>query len=116
MVPAIQSGSILFVNKISYGFRAPFCGLYLMRWAKPKPGDVVVFWTPYGDLAVKRCAGLEGENSFLAYGDNSSASFDSRFYGSVPLDNIVGKAAGIKPAASSLEAPFTGPAPGGFDK
>ncbi|MDR1804329.1 MAG: S26 family signal peptidase, partial [Treponema sp.] len=33
---------------------------------------------------------------FLALGDNTSQSFDSRSYGPVPNKNIIGKVLGIK--------------------
>lgn len=95
MIPAIKNGQMLIVNKISYGLRLPLGG-YLARWAEPKEGDVVVFWTPYGDLAVKRCSKSVDKGGFFASGDNCEASFDSRAYGPVSTNNIVGKVAGIK--------------------
>jgi signal peptidase I len=56
-----------------------------------KVGDVLVFHTPQGSLAVKRCASLSPGVSFFALGDNVSQSYDSRDYGEVPLANIVGR-------------------------
>jgi signal peptidase I len=95
MLPAVKNGTLLFVNKLAFGFRPPFSHKYLVRWALPASHDVVLFWTPFGDLAVKRFAGFAGEDgSWLARGDNEPASFDSRSYGPVPLDNIIGKALG----------------------
>jgi signal peptidase I len=98
MLPAIKSGTLLFVNKLAYGFRPPFSTRYIVRWSLPKKGDVALFYTPYGDLAVKRCAALEedlnSEPRWLALGDNGAASFDSRSYGPVSVDSIIGKAAG----------------------
>ncbi|MDR2481920.1 MAG: signal peptidase I [Spirochaetaceae bacterium] len=96
MSPAIENGSLLLVNKLAFGLRPPFSYVYILRWAKPRKGDIVVFWTPLGDLAVKRCAELTGDDRFIALGDNEPDSFDSRSYGPVPVDNIVGKAMGIK--------------------
>jgi signal peptidase I len=91
MYPAIKNGTVLVINKLAYGLRLPWNGRYALRWALPKAGDVVVFYTPLGSLAVKRCAELRPDNRFLAAGDNSAASYDSRSYGPVPLDNIVGR-------------------------
>jgi len=94
MEPAIQNGSILFISRLRYGFRLPWRQKYLIRWAQPTVGDVVVFYTPSGELAVKRCAALLDGGFFLAEGDNEIASYDSRSYGPVPADNIIGKVLG----------------------
>jgi type IV secretory pathway protease TraF len=56
---------------------------------------VVVFYTPLGELAVKRCGEIRG-NFFIALGDNGPQSYDSRVYGPVPADNIIGKVLGVK--------------------
>ncbi|MDR1903622.1 MAG: signal peptidase I [Treponema sp.] len=96
MLPAIKPGAVLIVNKCSYGFRFAPAGNYIIRWSKPQKGDIVIFYTPQGELAVKRCAGLIQDSSFLAYGDNSTVSLDSHFYGPVPVDNIIGQVLGIK--------------------
>ena len=104
MIPAIKPGTILVVCKVSYGVRLPWSGTYLFRWGKPREGDVVIFYTPLGEIAVKRCAELVPEpaaealpgEAFFALGDNDSQSYDSRNYGPVPYKNIIGKALGIK--------------------
>ena len=96
MVPVIKPGTILLVCKTYYGFRLPGSLGVIIQWKTPKEGEVVVFYTPHGDIAVKRCGEiLEGED-FLAIGDNSSQSFDSRNYGPVPYKSIIGKVLGIK--------------------
>jgi len=91
MEPAIPNGTILVVSRLHYGFRLPWRQTYLVRWATPRLGDVVVFYTPMGELAVKRFAAMVGDDKFLAKGDNSLQSFDSRAYGPVPIENIIGK-------------------------
>jgi signal peptidase I len=93
MEPAIQNGSVLIVSRLRYGLRIPWMQKYLIRWAQPKPGEVVVFFTPTGELAVKRVISLAGQG-FYAEGDNSLASYDSRAYGQVPVENIIGKVLG----------------------
>jgi signal peptidase I len=93
MEPAIKNGSVLVINRIRYGLRLPGQKAYLIQWAAPKPGEVVVFYTPEGELAVKRCFELS-EGSFFALGDNPNASYDSRSYGLVPVSNIIGKVLG----------------------
>jgi signal peptidase I len=96
MLPAIQPGSVLLISRLRYGFRLPGFQSYLVRWDMPAPGEVVVFYTPEGSIAVKRCAGLAEGERFIALGDNGAQSFDSRSYGPVPVDNIIGKVLGIK--------------------
>jgi signal peptidase I len=96
MTPAIRSGSVLLVVRLAYGFRPPGAGGYLLRWSGPKAGDVVVFRTPGGDTAVKRCGVWDGTDTFFALGDNNRESYDSRFYGPVPVDHIIGKVCGVK--------------------
>jgi signal peptidase I len=94
MEPSIKSGAVLIVNRLQYGLRFPWRRGYLIRWAQPRAGEVVVFYTPSGELAVKRCtASIEG-GGFIAEGDNSLQSYDSRAYGPVPADNAVGKVLG----------------------
>lgn len=95
MEPAIQPGSVMVVAKIAYGLRLPGSEGYLLWWSLPKSGDVVIFYTPEGDIAVKRCAEVTEEHTFIALGDNSLQSYDSRSYGPIPLGNIIGKVLGI---------------------
>ena len=96
MSPAINPGKVLLVFKLSYGIRMPGSGNYILRWAVPREGDIVVFVTPYGEIAVKRCHRLLPDNMFFALGDNSSQSYDSRSYGPVPVDNIMGRVLGVR--------------------
>jgi len=93
MEPSIKSGRVLIISRLRYGLRFPWMQGYLIRWDNPKIGEVVVFYTPFGELAVKRCIDLV-EGGFIAQGDNRNVSYDSRSYGSVPVDNIIGKVLG----------------------
>jgi len=94
MEPAIHDGAVLVINRLRYGFQLPR-GMYLIRWAQPKIGDVVIFKTPEGEIAVKRCVSVSAdEKNLFARGDNSLASYDSRSYGSIPFDSIIGKVLG----------------------
>jgi signal peptidase I len=102
MQPAIKSGTVLIINRLAYGFRLPGSEKYLLRWSLPETGDVVVFVTPQGSIAVKRCmeliepAASDVPPRFIALGDNSVDSYDSRSYGPVPADLIVGKVISIR--------------------
>ena len=96
MEPAIRSGSLLVVNRLQYGLRFPGQPGYIVRWAAPKEGELVVFYAPSGEIAVKRCGGFVGEGQFMARGDNSLQSYDSRSYGPVSADAAIGKVLGKK--------------------
>ena len=96
MAPVIKPGAILLVCKVFYGLRLPGSGTYLFRWGVPREGDVVVFFTPLGEIAVKRCGqALPGE-VFYALGDNQIHSYDSRNYGPVHHNSIIGKVLFLK--------------------
>jgi len=94
MEPAITDGNVLVISRLRYGLKLPGQKKYLIRWAQPKAGEVVVFYTPEGEIAVKRCTSLIDGQRFYAEGDNGLASYDSRSYGYVPLDSIIGKVLG----------------------
>jgi signal peptidase I len=94
MVPAIKSGAILTVCKIFYGIRLPGSSIYVLQWGGPKEGDVVIFYTPSGEVAVKRCGESLSGRFFYVFGDNSSQSYDSRNYGPIPKNHIIGRVLG----------------------
>jgi signal peptidase I len=96
MEPAIRSGSVLVINRMQYGLRFPGQRGYLIRWAEPKQGEVVIFYAPSGNIAVKRCDSTEQSGVFMAQGDNSLRSYDSRSYGPVSADATIGKVLGKK--------------------
>ena len=96
MEPSIQSGSILVVNRLQYGLRFPGQSRYLLRWSEPRQGEVVVFYTPTGGIAVKRTGSMVEEGKFLAWGDNCLQSLDSRSYGPVSVDSTIGRVLGVR--------------------
>ena len=91
MLPIIKPGSLLIVNKAAYGFRVPFLDHYILRWSSPKPGDIVVFYTPAKERAVKRCFSIDEQGNVFAQGDNESESLDSRYYGNISPEKILGR-------------------------
>jgi signal peptidase I len=96
MEPSIKNGTLLVVNRLKYGLRLPGGRSFLIRWSSPKPGEVVVFYTPSGQLAVKRCDTITEKGDCIVLGDNGLLSYDSRSYGPVRADNIIGKVVGIR--------------------
>ena len=94
MEPVIMPGNVLLVSKLSYGFKLPGSAKYLLRWVVPKKGDIIVFYTPMGEIAVKRCSDVYNNDSFYVLGENVLNSYDSRSYGPISMDSIVGKVLG----------------------
>jgi len=63
MLPTLQIGDYLLINKLRYGIRVPGSRRWLVRFGLPQPGDVIVFNDPK-NLAVnyvKRVIAVEGE-------------------------------------------------------
>ena len=46
MIPTLEIGDHILVNKLSYGLRMPFLERYLLQYDSPERGDVVVFIYP----------------------------------------------------------------------
>ncbi len=62
MLPTIQEGDRILVNKLAYDVRVPFTHISVVRIADPARGDIVVFDSEQaGKKLVKRVIGLPGE-------------------------------------------------------
>jgi signal peptidase I len=62
MIPTLQIGDYIAVNKFSYGVRLPVFRIKLFNISKPKRGDVVVFFPPNERrYFIKRLVGLPGD-------------------------------------------------------
>jgi nickel-type superoxide dismutase maturation protease len=82
MIPNLQPGDEILFDPRGY-------------WQKsPQLGDIVVASRPdQTDITmIKRVAVVEPDGSLILFGDNPAASTDSRSFGPVPLDKILGKA------------------------
>jgi len=139
MLPTLQVGDHLLVNKFIYGLRVPFMGKRVFDVHEPQRDDVVVFIYPQDKSKdfIKRVKALPGERveiinkqlyidgeriedlhaefapissggarnprdnfppfvvpdgHVFVLGDNRDHSHDSRFWGPVPIKDILGKA------------------------
>jgi len=71
MVPTLEQGDFILVNKFDYGIRLPVLHTKLIPIGEPKRGDVVVFRYP-GDTSedyIKRIVGLPGDR--IVYRDKT---------------------------------------------
>ena len=63
MLPTLQVGDHVLINKLRYGVRLPFVGGWLLSYDVPHPGDVIVFTNPVDRSQdfVKRVIAVPGE-------------------------------------------------------
>jgi signal peptidase I len=63
MLPTLQIGDYILVNKFSYGFRLPVLGTEVIPVAKPERGDIMVFKYPEQPNInfIKRVVGVPGD-------------------------------------------------------
>lgn len=63
MVPTLEVGDHILVNKLSYGLRLPFKAETVFEYREPQRGDVVVFTLPDDPSTniIKRVIGLPGD-------------------------------------------------------
>jgi len=95
MEPTFQNGDYLIVDELSYNFE------------QPQKNDVIIFHYPLdpSKYFIKRIEGLPGEkiktngkeitlkaNEYFVMGDNRGASSDSRVWGPLKENFIVGRA------------------------
>lgn len=94
MIPTLLVGDHLFVSKLSYGIMNPFSRepSYLVRWAAPQPGDVMIFEAPAyvpnnaGATWIKRVIAGPGQRIQIK---NSLVNVDGRPYPHVIENQLV---------------------------
>jgi signal peptidase I len=63
MVPTLNVGDYILVNKFAYGLRLPVIGTKIIETGEPKRGDVMVFVPPHDPrYFIKRVIGLPGDH------------------------------------------------------
>lgn len=100
MLPGYAEGDIVFILKCAYGLRGA-AGEYRIIWTEPQKGDIVAAIRPdTGALIIKRVSDFEFLidtekarmlKGYFLLGDNKFESSDSREFGAVPMNNILGK-------------------------
>lgn len=71
MLPSLLINDHIFVNKIVYGLRFPFTEKWMVKFAEPQRGEVIVFKYPE-DISlfyIKRVVGLPGDKVFYEDGN-----------------------------------------------
>ena len=65
MIPTLQIGDYVVVEKWAYGARLPFTSEAQLQWSSPKRGEIVVLLPPHGstrdDDLIKRVVGVAGD-------------------------------------------------------
>jgi signal peptidase I len=63
MIPTMEIGDHIFVNKLAYGIGIPFTDKKLLRWRGPSRGEVIVFTNPCQPDKdfIKRVVGVAGD-------------------------------------------------------
>jgi signal peptidase I len=94
MMPTLLDGDFIFVNKFTYGLRAPVLNTEFVPLGQPQRGDVVVFRLPADPATnyIKRLVGLPGDRIAVRdkrvylNGELLELRLDGRFpaYGSTP--------------------------------
>ncbi len=81
MRPTLDPGDYVIVNRWAYRLRAP------------RKGELVVLRDPddANRWLVKRVADTNGPDGLMVLGDNADRSRDSRVFGSIAPERIIGK-------------------------
>ena len=81
MAPSLSAGERVLVNRTAYWF------------SKPRAGDLVAVRDPRQPdrLLIKRIEAPASGDGWLVLGDNPGASTDSRAFGPVRREHIIGK-------------------------
>lgn len=86
MIPTLEVGDFILVNKYTYGLRLPVVGTKIVEINEPKRGEVMVFIPPHDSrYFIKRVVGLPGDT--IRYEDKVLYINDERVQ-SQPIDQV----------------------------
>lgn len=99
MEPTLLAGDHLFVNKLRYGVRIPFTTKFVLNFAKPQRGEVVVFRFPAEDARQyvreqREAAAAQGEQLAECILTFEEKDFIKRIIG-LPGDEVEGRGSRI---------------------
>ncbi|MFT4888162.1 MAG: signal peptidase I [Pseudohongiellaceae bacterium] len=97
MIPTLEVGDFILVNKFAYGVRLPVIGTKLIDIDEPKRGEVMVFIPPHVDqYYIKRVVGLPGDT--IRYEDKNlfinGEMISKAFVGPITVDTSIGDLSG----------------------
>lgn len=97
MIPTLEVGDFILVNKFAYGVRLPVIGTKIMDVDLPKRGEVMVFIPPHVDqYYIKRVIGLPGDT--VRYEDKNlyinGEMVTKTFVEPITVDTSVGELSG----------------------
>lgn len=97
MIPTLEVGDFILVNKFAYGVRLPVIGTKIMDVDDPKRGEVMVFIPPHVDqYYIKRVVGLPGDT--VRYEDKNlyinGELITKTFVETISVDTSIGELAG----------------------
>jgi signal peptidase I len=93
MIPTLEVGDFILVNKFAYGVRLPVIGTKIVDVADPQRGDVMVFIPPHvNSYYIKRVIGLPGDT--IRYDDKrlyvNGELISEEFVADIAIDTNVG--------------------------
>ena len=97
MIPTLEVGDFILVNKYAYGVRLPVIGTKIIDVAEPERGDVMVFIPPHvNSYYIKRVIGLPGDT--IRYEDKrlfvNGELISEEFVEDIVIDTNLGELAG----------------------
>ncbi len=97
MIPTLEVGDFILVNKYAYGVRLPVIGTKIIDVADPERGDVMVFIPPHvNSYYIKRVIGLPGDT--IRYEDKrlfvNGELIEEEFVEDIVIDTNLGELAG----------------------
>ncbi|MFN3195136.1 MAG: signal peptidase I [Chlorobiota bacterium] len=97
MSPTLKKGELVIISKLAYD-------IFGFEYKQQLPNDIVTF-NKNNELLVKRISYITHDDRIFVVGDNIENSNDSRSFGLISKEEIIGKAI-IKVNISSIKLSF----------